>query len=90
MEDIKIKGYRIHITIRVPHLYEKIPTFSYQFLIYNKKGKIQNYPFSRIVAKNDGEFKYELKTNLENYLDNQEIEAYPISKFLKSISENMV
>ncbi|MBY9008724.1 MAG: hypothetical protein KGD74_02515 [Candidatus Lokiarchaeota archaeon] len=55
-----------------------------------KEGKIQNYPFSRIVAKNDGEFKAELKENLESYLNNGEIEAYPISKFLKNISENVV
>jgi len=90
MEDIKIKGFRIHITIRVPHLYEKIPTFSYQFLIYNKKGKIQNYPFSRIIAQNDLEFKSQLKKNIESYLNNREIEAYPISKFIKNITENVV
>ena len=90
MEDIKIKGFRIHITIRVPHLYEKIPTFSYQFLIYNKKGKIQNYPFSRIIAQSDLEFKLQLKENFESYLNNGEIEAYPISKFIKSVTENVV
>ena len=90
MEDIKIKAFRIHTTIRVPHLYEKTPTFSYQFLIYNKKGKIQNYPFSRIIAQSDLEFKSLLKDNFESYLNNGEIEAYPISKFIKSMTENMV
>ncbi len=90
MEDIKVKGYRIHITIQVPHLYEKTPTYSYQFLIYDKKEKIQNYPFSRIIAKNDGEFKSELKENFESYLNKGENEVYPISRFLKNISENMV
>jgi hypothetical protein len=90
MKDIKIKGYRIHITIRVPQLYEKIPTFSYQFLIYDKKGKIQNYPFSRIIAQSDLKFKSHLKENFKNYLHNGEIEAYPISKFLKNVSENLV
>ena len=90
MEDIKIKGFRIHITIKVPHLYEKIPTFSYQFLIYNKKGKIQNYPFSRIIAQSDLEFKSQLKKSFENYLNNGKIEAFPISKFMKSITENVV
>ncbi|TES94072.1 MAG: hypothetical protein E3J90_13305 [Promethearchaeota archaeon] len=89
MEDIKIKGFRIHITIRVPHLYEKIPTFSYQFLIYNKKGKIQNYPFSRIIAQSDLEFKSQLKKKFESYLNDGEIEAYPISKFIKNITENV-
>ena len=73
MEDIKINGYRIHTMIKVPHLYELIPTFSYQFLIYDGQGKIQNSPFSRILAKSDLEFKSHLSNNFENYLNNREI-----------------
>ncbi|MBY9008806.1 MAG: hypothetical protein KGD74_02960 [Candidatus Lokiarchaeota archaeon] len=90
MEDLKIKGYRIHTTIKVPHLYATIPTFSYQFLIYDKLGKIQNYPFSRIIAQSEFEFKSYLKENFKSYLNNGEIGKYPISKFLKNISENVV
>ncbi len=73
MEDIKINGYRIHTMIKVPHLYEKIPVFSYQFLIYDKQGKIQNSPFSRIVAQSDIEFISDLNSNFESYLNNGEI-----------------
>ena len=89
MEEFKIKGYRVHITIKVPQLYENIPTYSYQFLIYNKKREIQNYPFSRIIAKTDGEFISKLKKNFKSYINNGVIEAYPISKLIKSLSENL-
>ena len=57
MEDFNMDGYRIHVSIKIPHLYETIPTFSYQFLIFNKKGKLMNYPFSIIIAYDDNEFK---------------------------------
>ena len=89
MEEFKIKGYRICITIKVPQLYENIPTYSYQFLIYNKKKEIQNYPFSRILAKTDGEFKSKLKENFKSYINDGVIEAYPISNLIKNLSENM-
>ncbi len=89
MEDFKIKGYRIHIAIKVPQLYEKILTYSYQFLIYNKNSEIQNYPFSRINAKTDAEFKSKLKENFKSYLNYGVIEAYPISKLIKNLSENL-
>jgi len=89
MEDIKIKGYRIHIAIKVPQFYENILKYSYQFSIYNKNGEIQNYPFSRIVAKTDAEFKSTLKENFKSYLNYGVIEAYPISKLIKTLSENL-
>ncbi len=73
MEDLKINGYRIHTMIKVPHLYESIPTFSYQFLIYDKQGNIQNTPFSKIIAQSDREFKSQLNGNFESYLNNGEI-----------------
>jgi hypothetical protein len=87
MDDFKINRYRIHTTIKLPHLYEKEKLFSYQFLIFNKKGKLMNYPFSRIIAHDDKEFKLELKKNFKNYLNNDEIKTYPVSKFLERISE---
>ena len=61
MEIFKMRGYEIHVTVKIPHLYEKAPTFSYQFLIFNKRGKLMNYPFSCLIAHNDNEFKSELK-----------------------------
>jgi len=87
MDDLKINGYRIHLSIKIPHLYEKTPLFSYQFLIYDKKGKLMNYPFSRIIAKDDKEFSLKLKRNFKDHLNN-EIRTYPVSKFLEKISEN--
>ena len=90
MEDIKIKGYRIHITMKVPQFYENILTYSYQFSIYNKNNEIQNYPFSRIIAKTDAEFKSTLKENFKSYLNYGVIEAYTISKLIKNLSENVV
>ena len=89
MEEFKIKGYRINITIKVPQLYENIPTYSYQFLIYNKNRELQNYPFSRIIAKTDDEFKSKLKKSFKSYFNNGVIEVYPISKLIKSLSENL-
>ena len=89
MEDIKIKGYRIQITIKVPQMYEDILKYSYQFIIYNKHGEIMNYPFSRLIAKTDAEFKFLLKKNFKNYFNNGIIEVYPISKLIKNLSENL-
>ncbi|MFX1298180.1 MAG: hypothetical protein ACFFD2_25420 [Promethearchaeota archaeon] len=89
MEDFKINGYKIHVSIKIPHLYETLPTYSYQFLIFNKKGKLVNYPFSVIIAYDDYMFKTELKKNFEkfvNYTKVKAIHAYPMSKFLESIS----
>ena len=45
-----------------------------------------NYPFSRIIAKDDKEFSLELKRNFKDYLNN-EIRTYPVSKFIEKISE---
>ena len=90
MEDIKIKGYRIHITMKVPQFYENILKYSYRFSIYNKKNEIKNYPFSRIIAKTDAEFKSTLKENFRSYLNYGVIEEYPISKLIKNLSENVV
>ena len=73
MEDIEINGYIVHTMIKVPKLYETIPTFSYQFLIYDRQGNIQNSPFSKIVARSDLEFKSHLSNNFENYVNNSEI-----------------
>jgi len=73
MEDLKIKGYKIHTMIKVPQLNKKIPTFSYQFLIYDNLGEIQNSPFSKIVAQSDLEFRSQLNGNLDSYLNNKEI-----------------
>ena len=73
MEDLNINGYRIHTMIKVPHLTKKIPTFSYQFLIYDNLGKIQNSPFSKIIAQSDMEFQSQLNGNLESFLNNKEI-----------------
>lgn len=72
MEDLKIKGYRIHTMIKIPHLNKKTPTFSYQFLIYDNVGKIQNYPFSKIIAQSDLEFQSHLNDKLESYLNSEE------------------
>ncbi len=89
MKDIKIKGYRINITLKVPQFYENILKYSYQFSIYNKNGEIQNYPFSRIIAKTEAEFKSILKKNFERFLNNGVIESYPISNLIKNLSENL-
>ena len=89
MKDIKIKGYRIHISMKVPQFAENILKYSYQFSIYNKNGKIQNYPFSRILAKTDAEFKSTLKENFKQFFNNGVIEAYPISKLIENLSENL-
>ncbi len=89
MEDIKIKGFRIHIAMKVPQFYGNILKYSYQFSIYNKNNEIQNYPFSRILAKTDAEFKSTLKENFKQFLNNGVIEAYPISKLIKNLSENL-
>jgi len=66
VEDIKIKGNRIHVALKVPQFYENVLKYSYQFSILNKNGEIQNYPFSRTVAKTDAEFKSILKKNFKS------------------------
>jgi len=88
MEKFEMNGYRIHVTIKIPHLHEKIPTFSYQFLIFDKKGKLMNYPFSTIIAHNDKEFKIELKRYFSKYLSYTEVKPYPKSKFLEMVVNN--
>ncbi|MHA2283748.1 MAG: hypothetical protein ACXAC5_23135 [Promethearchaeota archaeon] len=89
MEDIKFKGNRVHIAMKVPQMYGNVLKYSYQFSIYNKNGEIQNYPFSRIVAKTDAEFKSTLKKNFNKFLNSGVMEAYPISKLIKNLSENL-
>jgi len=89
LKDFRIKGYRIQITMKVPQFSENILKYSYQFSIYHKNGEIQNYPFSRILAKTDAEFKSTLKGNFKRFLNNGVIEAYPISKLIKNLSENL-
>ena len=89
MEDFKMNGYKIHVSIKIPYLYETIPTYSYPFLIFNKKGKLMNYPFILIITHNDSEFKTELKKNFEKYVNYTEVKAfhaYSMSKFLEKVS----
>jgi hypothetical protein len=88
MEKFEMNGYRIHVTVKIPHLYENIPTFSYQFLIFNNKGKLMNYPFSTIIAYNDKEFRIELKRYFDKYLNYTEVKTYPKSKFLEMVADN--
>ena len=90
MEIFEMKGYRIHVSVKIPHLYETIPTSSYQFLIFNKKGKLMNCPFSIIIAYNDEEFKSELKKNFKKFLNYTEIKAYSKSKFLEMVANNTI
>ena len=89
MEIFKMRGYEIHITVKIPHLYETVPTFSYQFLIFNKRGKLMKYPFSRLIAHNDDEFKSELAKNFNMYVNYTKVEAYPKSKFLEMVANNI-
>ena len=88
MEKFELKGYKIHVTVKIPHLYEKTPTFSYQFLIFSKRGKLMNYPFSTIIAHNDEEFKAELKMYFNKYLSYTEVKPYPKSKFLEMVADS--
>ncbi|MFX1532407.1 MAG: hypothetical protein ACFFBC_14915 [Promethearchaeota archaeon] len=88
MQIFKMNGYNIHVTIKVPHLYERVSTYSYQFLIINQEGKIMNYPFSTIIAHNDEEFKLELKKYFEKYINYTEVKVYPKSKFLEIVANN--
>ena len=76
--------------MKIPHLYETIPTSSYQFLIFNKKGKLMNCPFSIIIAHNDEGFKSELKKHFKKYLNYTKIKAYPKSKFLEMVAKNTI
>ncbi len=43
------------------------------FFEYDKLGKIQNSPFSRIIAQSDMEFISHLNGNFESYVNNGEI-----------------
>lgn len=78
-----MRGYEIHLTVKIPHLYEDTPTYSFQFLVFNKKGKLMNYPFSCIIAHNDEEFKSELDKYFEKYITYTKVKTYPRSKFLE-------
>jgi hypothetical protein len=86
MQTFEMNEYEIRVTIKVPHLYETVPTYSYQFLIFNQEGKIINYPFSTIIAHNDKEFKLELKKYFEKYINYIEVKVYPKSKFLEMVT----
>ena len=88
MQIFEMNGYRIQITIKVPHLYDTVTTFTYQFLITNRKGKVMNYPFSMIIAHNDEEFKSELKKYFKKYLNYTEVKVYNKSKFLEMVANN--
>ena len=88
MEIFKMRGYEIHITVKIPHLYETVPTFSYQFLIFNKRGKLMNYPFSCLIAHNNDEFKSELAKYFNKYVNYTKVEAYPKSKFLEMVTNS--
>ena len=90
MEDFTIKGYRIHVMIKVPHLHEKVPTFSYQFLIYDENGVVKNRPFSKIIAQNDSIFILKLERNFYEYINNAVIKTLPVSKFVEKIAENSI
>jgi hypothetical protein len=83
-----MRGYEIHVTVKIPHLYENEPTFSYQFLIFNKKGKLMNYPFSCLIAHNKDEFKSELRKYFNKYINYTRVEPYPRSKFLETMASN--
>lgn len=88
MEKFEMNGYNVHVTIKIPHLYETIPTFSYQFLIFKKNGKLMNYPFSTIIAHDDREFRTELKRYFSKYLSYTAIKPYSKSKFLEMVANN--
>ncbi len=88
MDIFEMNGYKIHISVKIPHLYEIIPTFSYQFLIFNKRGRLMNYPFSRIIAHDDEEFKSILNKYFDCYINYTEVKAYPKSKFLEMVANN--
>jgi len=88
MDIFKMRGYEIHVTVKIPHLYEKDPTFSYQFLIFNKRGKLMNYPFSCIIAHNDDEFESELSKYFNRYINYTKVEPYPKSRFLETMANN--
>lgn len=89
MDDFYIYGYRIHVSIKIPHLFEELPNFSYQFVIYNRIGKMMNYPFSRIIAKNDLEFKSILIKDFKDYINRDDLCMYPTSKFIKELSQDL-
>ncbi|MFW9865293.1 MAG: hypothetical protein ACFFEN_04270 [Candidatus Thorarchaeota archaeon] len=86
MEKFEMNGYKVHVTVKIPHLYETIPTFSYQFLIFNKNGKLMNYPFSTIIAHDDREFRIELKRSFSKYLSYTKVKPYSKSKFLEMVA----
>ncbi|MFW9828168.1 MAG: hypothetical protein ACFFEY_11275 [Candidatus Thorarchaeota archaeon] len=90
MEIFELDEYKVHVTVKIPHLYENTPRFSYQFLIFDKKGKLMNYPFSVIVADNDEAFKKELKRYFKYYMGFTEVKAYPKSKFLEMLVNNNI
>lgn len=90
MEDFYINGFRVHVSIKIPHLHEKEEIYSYQFLIYNRIGKMMNYPFSRIIARNEVEFKSILAREFEYYIHRNEYHTYPVSKFVERMSENIL
>lgn len=83
MDIFELNGYKVHVSVKIPHLYETTPTYSYQFLIFNKEGKLVNSPFSVIVAHNDGEFKSRLIKTFDCYTDYTEVKPYRKSKFLE-------
>ncbi|MFX1325214.1 MAG: hypothetical protein ACFE8N_09660 [Promethearchaeota archaeon] len=83
MDIFELNGYKIHISVKIPHLYESTPTYSYQFLIFNKDFRLVNSPFSVIVAHNDEEFKSRLMKSFDCYTDYTEVKAYLKSKFLE-------
>jgi hypothetical protein len=88
MNAFEMDGYKIQVSVKIPHLYETVPTFSYQFLIFNKKGRLMNYPFSRIIAHNDKEFKLILNKSFDCYINYIKVKAYPKSKFVELVANN--
>ncbi len=88
MDIIEMDGYKIHVTVKMPHLYELTPIFSYQFLIFNKEEKIVNYPFSVIIAHNDEEFESILTRYFNCYVNYTEVKVYSKSKFLEMVANN--
>jgi len=86
MKDFIFRGYRIQTIIKIPHLHENERIFYYQFLIYDKKGKLMNYPFSRILARDDNEFKIKLQKDFIKIItDKNALKNYPVSNYIANI-----
>jgi hypothetical protein len=49
-----------------------------------------NYPFSRIIARSEIEFKSILAKEFKYYIHRDDFQTYPVSKFVERMTQNIL